>query len=120
MTRSFTRSYLQRLENSIIVPLSFNKRILTYSFRIKGYHSSKNVLVYFPSEHEHSSQVLLVYDPHGEGVKAVSEKKKILSEIEQEILAVVKTLGEIKIEILTIEKKWHDAIKGKNNSTLNT
>jgi hypothetical protein len=99
--------------------LLFNQRILTYPFRIKGYHSSKNVLVYFPSEHEHSSQVLLVYDPHGEGVKAVSEKKKVLSEVESEILAVVKTLGEIRIETLTIEKKWHDAIKGKNNSTLN-
>lgn len=75
-------------------------------------------MVYFPSEHEHSSKVLLVYDPHGEGVKAVSEKKKILSEVESEILAVVKTLGEIKTETLTIEKKWHDAIKGKNDSTL--
>lgn len=99
--------------------LSFNQRILTYSFRIRGYHSSRNVLVYFPSEHEHSSQVLLVYDPHGEGVKAIPEKKKILSEVESEILAVVKTLGEIRIETLTIERKWHDAIKGKNNSTLN-
>jgi hypothetical protein len=93
--------------------------VLTYAFRIKGYHSSKNVLVYFPLEHGHSSQILLVYDPHSEGVKAVSEKKKVLSEVESEILAVVKALGEIMIETLTIEKKWHNAIKGKNNSTLN-
>ena len=98
---------------------SLNKRILTYPFRIKGYHSSKNVLVYFPLEHEHSSQVLLVYDPHIEGVKALSEKKKVLSEVESEILAVVKTLEEIVIETLTIERKWHNAIKSKNNSTLN-
>jgi hypothetical protein len=62
---------------------------------------------------------LLVYDPHSEGVKTVSEKKKSLSEVELEILAVVKTLGEIKVETLAIEKKWHDAIKGKNSSTLN-
>lgn len=93
--------------------------ILTYPFRIKGYHGSKNVLVYFPLEHENSSQVLLVYDPHSEGAKTVSEKKKLLSEVEAEILAVVKTLGEIMIETLTIEKKWHNTIKGKNNSNLN-
>lgn len=100
--------------------ISLNRRVLTYPFRIKGYHSSKNVLVYFPLEHEHSSQVLLVYDPHSEGVKAVPERKKVLSEVESEILAVVKTLGDIVVETLTIEKKWHNAIKGKNNSTLNT
>lgn len=76
-------------------------------------------MVYFPPAHEHSSKVLLVYDPLGEGVKAVSEKKKHLSEVESEILAVVKTLGEIRVETLTIEKKWHNAIKGKNDSTLN-
>jgi hypothetical protein len=98
--------------------LSFNKRSLTYPFRIKDYHSSKNVLVYFPLEQEHSSQVLLVYDPHGGGVKAVSEKKKVLSMVEQEILTVIETLGEIRNETLTIEMKWHGAIKGKNNSTL--
>ena len=60
---------------------------------------------------------MLVYDPLVS--QAAKEKKAALAEIEAELLALVSTLGQIKTETVSVEKKWHDAVKGKNNTTLN-
>ncbi|KAG8835486.1 hypothetical protein FRC18_000438 [Serendipita sp. 400] len=84
--------------------------------QLKGYHESKNVLVYFPPENEADSNVILVYDPH---VKAAIKKQAALAEIEAEILSLVATLGQIKTDTISVERKWHEALRGKNNSTLN-
>lgn len=64
--------------------------------------------------------MVLVYDPLGaQAVKTVKEKQAILAEIAAEILALVATLGQIKTETISVEKKWHSAITGRNNSSLN-
>jgi hypothetical protein len=85
--------------------------------RIKGYHASKNILVYFPHESEAHSNILLVYDPVVK--QSVREKQTALSEVEKEILALVATLGQIKTETVSVERRWHEAVTGKNRSTLN-
>lgn len=62
----------------------------------------------------------LVYDPlAAQAVKTLKEKQAILAEIEGEILALVATLGQIKTETISVEKKWHSVVTGRNNSTLN-
>ncbi|KAG8805767.1 hypothetical protein FRC17_005346, partial [Serendipita sp. 399] len=85
--------------------------------QLKGYHESKNILVYFPPETEAESSIILVYDP--QSTKAGTDKQAALTEIEAEILALVGTLGQIKTETIGVERKWHSILRGKNNSTLN-
>lgn len=76
--------------------------------------------MFFPPESQDSSKVLLVYDGAAAGAaKDAAGRQKVLGDVETELLSVVKSLDNIKSETLTIEKKWHDAIKGKNGSTLN-
>ncbi|CAG7854693.1 Protein SCP160 AltName: Full=Protein HX [Serendipita indica DSM 11827] len=86
--------------------------------QLRDYHSSRNVFVYFPSEADQASNVMLVYDPLA--AQAAKEKQAALAEIEAELLALVSTLGQIKTETISVEKKWHEAVKGKNNSNLNS
>jgi hypothetical protein len=84
---------------------------------LKGYHGSKNTLVYIPPEIETDSNILLVYDPLAS--QPVKNKQAVLAEIEAEILGHVTGLGQIKTETVSVERKWHDAVTGKNRSTLN-
>ncbi|KIM31115.1 hypothetical protein M408DRAFT_327405 [Serendipita vermifera MAFF 305830] len=85
--------------------------------QLNGYHASKNVLVYFPPESDAHSNILLVYDPLQK--QSQKEKKAALAEVEKEILALVAGIGPLKTETVSVEKKWHHAVIGKNRSTLN-
>lgn len=91
--------------------------VFTFFFRLKGYHASKNTLVYFPPESDAHSNILLVYDPlHKQNIK---QKQAALAEVEKEILELVTSIGPLKTETVSVEKRWHDAVTGKNRSTLN-
>jgi hypothetical protein len=60
---------------------------------------------------------LLVYDPLVK--QSIKEKQTALSEVEKEMLAHIATLGQIKTETVSVERRWHEAVIGKNRSTLN-
>lgn len=74
-------------------------------------------MVYFPPETEANSTILLVFDPLAKDTTI--DKQAVLAGIEKEIMELVGTLGQIKTETVSVEKRWHDAVTGKNNSTLN-
>jgi hypothetical protein len=61
--------------------------------------------------------VLLVYDLGKNSSK--TEKKKHLDEVERELKKLVAETGNIRSEEITVDKKWHQAIIGKNESNLN-
>lgn len=95
-------------------------RLKTLIFhRLRGYHASKNVLVYFPPKSDPHSNILLVYDPLV-NQSTLKAKQVALAEVEKEILSLVSDLGQIKTETVSVERRWHEAVIGKNQSTLNT
>ncbi|CAG8647317.1 4256_t:CDS:10, partial [Acaulospora colombiana] len=76
-----------------------------------------NILNAKAGKHDADSNVLLVYDPLA--AQPVKNKQAVLAEIEAEILGHVAGLGQIKTETVSVERKWHPAVTGKNGSTLN-
>lgn len=79
-----------------------------------------NVLVLFPPESAEQSSVLLVYDPTSPNASpSPVEKASKLEEVEKELLKMAKDAADVKTITITVEKKWHDAVVGKNGTTLN-
>jgi len=94
------------------------ERLTTY--RLKQFHEAHNILVFFPIESSESSQVLLVYDPLSSAASlSPDEKKKHLDNVETEILKLAKDAADVKTEVVSVEKRWHDAVVGKGGTTLN-
>lgn len=88
--------------------------------RIRGFHEAHNVLVFFPPESAEQSLVLLVYDPTTPSASpSPVEKAKNLDDVEKEIQKMAKDAADVKTQTITVEKKWHDAVVGKNGTTLN-
>lgn len=85
---------------------------------MKQLHDSHNVLVLFPNESDERSSILLVYDPLSAHPSA-ADKMKHLEEVSKEILRMVKDCGDVKSEILTVDRKWHEAVLGRGGTTLN-
>ena len=85
---------------------------------MKQLHDSHNVLVLFPNESDEQSSILLVYDPLSAHPSA-ADKKKHLEEVSKEILKMVKDCGDVKSEILNVDRKWHEAVLGRGGTTLN-
>lgn len=91
-----------------------------HPIRIKSFHEVYNVLVLFPPESAEQSSVLLVYDPTSPNASpSPVEKASKLEEVEQELLKMAKEAADVKTATISVEKKWHDAIVGKNGTTLN-
>jgi hypothetical protein len=94
--------------------------LLIFSFRFKQIHDTHNVSCCFPPETDEKSTILVVYDPLPPSASSsLDEKKKHLDEVTKEILKMAKDVADIKTEIIDAEKKWHEAIVGKNGTTLN-
>ena len=88
-------------------------------FRIKAFHAEDNVSVFFPPESAQQSSVLLVYDPTSPNASpSPIDKAKSLEDVEKVLLKMAKDAADVKSETLSIPKKWHDAITGVNNATL--
>ncbi|PSR98936.1 hypothetical protein PHLCEN_2v4256 [Hermanssonia centrifuga] len=88
--------------------------------KIKSFHENQNVLVFFPPESAEQSLVLLVYDPTSPSASpSPVEKTQKLEEVEKELLKMAKDAADVKSETITVEKKWHEAVIGKNGTTLN-
>ena len=63
--------------------------------------------------------MLLVYDPLSSATSTSSdEKKKHLDDVETEISKLVKA-ADVKTEVVSVEKRWHEAVVGKGGTTLN-
>ena len=62
----------------------------------------------------------MVYDPLGSNASlSPDEKKKHLDDVEKELLKLAKEAADVKTETIPVEKRWHDAVVGVNNTTLN-
>ncbi|KAJ7268787.1 hypothetical protein B0H12DRAFT_1200682 [Mycena haematopus] len=88
--------------------------------KLKQFHEVHNVQAFFPPESAEQSTVLLVYDPlSGNASPSPDEKKRHLEEVAKEILKLAKDAADVKSQTIAVEKRWHDAVVGKNNTTLN-
>lgn len=88
--------------------------------RIKHFHETHNVRLFFPDESAEESSVLLVYDPTTPSAsKNPVEKSKHLSEVEKELLKLSRDAADVKSELIPVETKWHAAVAGKDGTTLN-
>ncbi|KIJ18943.1 hypothetical protein PAXINDRAFT_166858 [Paxillus involutus ATCC 200175] len=88
--------------------------------KLKQFHDAHNVRVFFPPESAEQSSVLLVYDPQSPlASPSPVEKEKHLGEVAAELLKIAQEAGDIKSEHILVEKRWHEAIVGKDGTTLN-
>jgi polyribonucleotide nucleotidyltransferase len=97
-------------------------RVITgkYAKKIRQFHETYNVLVYFPPENAEQSSVLLVYDPMGKAASpSPDDKAKSLEEVSKELLKMAKDVADVTSETLEVEKHWHEAIIGQGGTTLN-
>ncbi|CAE6403126.1 unnamed protein product, partial [Rhizoctonia solani] len=88
-----------------------------FAKKIEHFRSANHTEIHFPEESDEKSTVLLVYDLGKNSSK--TEKKKHLDEVERELKKLVAETGNIRSEEITVDKKWHQAIIGKNESNLN-
>ncbi|KAH9935324.1 uncharacterized protein B0H18DRAFT_975337 [Fomitopsis serialis] len=80
--------------------------------KIRAFHDAHNSV--------EESLVLLVYDPTSPSASpSPVEKVKNLEDVEKELLKMAKDAADVKTQTVTVEKKWHDAVVGKNGTTLN-
>ena len=64
--------------------------------------------------------MLLAYDPFSASASPIpDEKKKHLDAVEKELLKLAKDAADVKFELISVEKRWHDAINGSGGTTLN-
>lgn len=88
--------------------------------RIKAFHDAHNVSVFFPPESAEQSSILLVYDPTSPSASpSPVEKAKNLEDVEKELLKMARDAADVKTQTVPVEKKWHDAVVGKDGTTLN-
>ncbi|KAF7315462.1 hypothetical protein MIND_00061100 [Mycena indigotica] len=91
-----------------------------YAKKLKQFHDSHNVQAFFPPESAEQSTILLVYDPlTARASPSPDDKTRNLEEVAKEILKFAKDAADVKSQTISVEKRWHDAIIGKNRTTLN-
>ena len=113
-------SFKANLLKSKLLPANTSFTYLPRMSRIKQFHDTHNVLLYFPLESAESSTVVLVYDPVPASASILpAEKAKHLDEVEKELRKLSKDAADVKSETLIVDKKWHDAIIGQGGTTLN-
>jgi len=87
---------------------------------MKQFHDAHNVQVFFPPESAEQSSVLLVYDPLSPlGSPEPVEQEKHLNDVATELLKMAKDAADVKSELISIEKRWHDVVIGNDGTTLN-
>ena len=88
--------------------------------RIKQFHDSLNVRLFFPDESSEDSTILLVYDPQSPNAsKNPNEKSQHVAEVEKELLKLARDVADVKSELVPVESKWHSYVAGKDGTTLN-
>lgn len=84
------------------------------------FHEAHNVQVFFPPESAEQSTVLLVYDPFSPSASpSPVDKEKNLDDVVAELLKMAKDAVDVKSELVSVEKRWHEAVVGKDGTTLN-
>jgi hypothetical protein len=64
--------------------------------------------------------VLLVYDPFSPSASpSPLEKAQKLEEVQKELLKMAREAADVKSQNILVSKKWHEAVIGKNGTTLN-
>ena len=62
----------------------------------------------------------MVYDPSTPGASlSPDEKKKHLDEVEKELQKLAHDAADVKSEVVSVEKRWHEAVVGSGGTTLN-
>nr|GAT43004.1 predicted protein [Mycena chlorophos] len=88
--------------------------------KLKQFHDVHNVQAFFPPESAEQSTVLLVYDPMSANASpSPDDKKQNLEDVAKEILKLAKDAADVKSQTISVEKRWHEAVIGKNRTTLN-
>lgn len=88
--------------------------------RIKQFHDTHNVLIFFPLEAAEQSTVLLVYDPQSASASpSPDDKKKHLDDVNTELLKMAKDAADVSNQSVSVEKRWHEAVLGPGGTTLN-
>ena len=76
--------------------------------------------MFFPPESVEQSSVLLVYDPlFPSASPSPIDKQQHLEDVSKDLLKLAKDAADVKSEIIDIDLRWHDAIKGPGGTTLN-
>jgi hypothetical protein len=87
---------------------------------VKQFHETHNVQVFFPPESAEQSSVLLVYDPLSPSASlSPVEKERHLEEVSKDLLKLAKDAADVKSEIISVDARWHEAVKGQGGTTLN-
>ncbi|KAG0706160.1 hypothetical protein DFH29DRAFT_904030 [Suillus ampliporus] len=87
--------------------------------KLEQFHEAHNVQVFFPLESAEESQVLLVYDPLSPSASpSPVEKEKHLDEVAKELLKMAKETADVKSQIITVEKQWHETVVGQGGTAL--
>ncbi|KAL4080328.1 hypothetical protein V8B97DRAFT_2020946 [Scleroderma yunnanense] len=87
--------------------------------KLNEFHEINNVQVFFPPESLQQSSVLLVYDPFSPRASpSPVDKEKHLEEVSKELLKMAKEAANVKTEVITVEKRWHKTVMGKDGETL--
>ena len=61
-----------------------------------------------------------MYDPTSVSASpSPLDKSKNLEDVANEVLRMVKDAGDVKSQLIEVEKKWHSAVVGKSGTTLN-
>lgn len=90
------------------------------SIRLKQFHEAHNVQVFFPPESAEQSSILLVYDPLLPSASpSPIEKERHLEEVSKDLLKLAKDAADVKSETISVEIRWHEAVKGQGGTTLN-
>ncbi|KAF9653203.1 SCP160 protein [Thelephora ganbajun] len=88
--------------------------------KLKQFHDTHNVLVFFPPESLEQSSLLLVYDPNSPSASpSPLDKSKNLEDVANEVLRMAGDVADVKSQLIEVEKKWHSAVIGKSGTTLN-
>ena len=85
--------------------------------RIKQFQDEDKVTVAFPDSKEESNSILLFAGLHH--TDNVDAKTLSLKKVEREILSCAQECGDLKEQIVVVEKKWHEAVLGAEGTTLN-
>ncbi|TDL26238.1 hypothetical protein BD410DRAFT_813193 [Rickenella mellea] len=97
-------------------------RVITgkHAKKIKHFHDAQNVVLFFPPEAAEQSTVMLVYDPTSSTAsRSPIEKTKHLDEVEKEFMKIAHDASDVKSQTITVDKKWHGAVAGRDGTTLN-
>ncbi|KAG8923857.1 hypothetical protein FRC01_012232, partial [Tulasnella sp. 417] len=97
----------------IVIKLLKNKHGKT----LEKLQTEKNVIVSFPSEGSGFTGLIILHNHNGPNTDSVSKVRRC-NEAAKSVQSLIQTVSDIKSETVTVERKWHPAVTGKNGVTL--